>query len=139
MGITALDDLVDEAEGKTVLDIGKFFFARYRSDLTPAITAELDKVVDAISRFPQLKLKVETHTDSRGSSSSNKRVSQKRADVIKNYLLQNGASSANILSATGYGEDRIMNNCTNGVYCLDFLHEQNMRTLFVISNYDELK
>lgn len=139
MGISALEDLVRETEGKTVLDIQKFFFARNRSELTPAIITELDKVIDAISRFPQLQLRIETNTDSRGNGNTNKRVSQKRADVIKNYLLQNGASSSNILDAVGYGEDNIMNNCTNGVYCLDFLHEQNMRTLFVVANYDELK
>ena len=139
MGIVALEDLVAEAEGKTVVDIEKFFFARNRSDLTPAITGELDKVIDAISRFPQLQLRIETHTDSRGGGSANQKISQKRADVIKSYLLKNGASSSNILEAVGYGEEKIMNNCTNGVYCLDFLHEQNMRTLFVIANYDELK
>ena len=139
MGVAALENLVEEKEGKTVLDINKFFFARNRSDLTPAITAELDKVLDAISRFPKLQIRIETNTDSRGSSSSNKRISQKRADAIKGYLLANGASSSNIVEAIGYGEDRIMNNCTNGVYCLDFLHEQNRRTLFVVTNYEDLK
>lgn len=139
MGIAALEDIVNEEEGKTVLDTKKFFFARSRSDLTPSITAELDKVVDAISRFPKLRINIETHTDSRGGTSTNKRLSQKRADAIKNYLLAKGVSSSNILEAVGYGEDRIMNNCTNGVYCLDFLHEQNMRTLFVVDNYEELK
>lgn len=139
IGISAFEDFVSEAEGKTVLDIEKFYFERNRSDLTPAIIAELDKVIDAISRFPQLQLQIETHTDSRGSGSMNKRISEKRAEVIKNYLLQNGASSSNIIDAVGYGEDKIMNNCTNGVYCLDFLHEQNMRTLFVVANYEEFK
>lgn len=139
MGIVALDDLVSEVEGKNVLDIGKFVFARYKSDVTPAIAAELDKVADAVSRFPQLQIEIETHTDSRGSNSSNKRISQNRADAIKDYLLKRGMPSSNVRSAVGYGEERIMNNCTNGVYCLDFLHEQNMRTLFVVSNYDELK
>ncbi len=138
MGITALEDLLAEAEGKTILDVEKFFFARNRSDLTPAITAELDKVIDAISRFPKLQIRIETHTDSRGSGTTNKRVSQKRADAMKNYLLANGASSANISEAIGYGEDRIMNNCTNGVYCLDFLHKQNTRTHFVVTNFEEL-
>lgn len=139
MGIASLEDLVDEVEGKKVLDIEKFYFPRNKSELTASIILELDRVIDAISRFPQLQLRIETNTDSRGNGSTNKRVSQKRADAIKMYLLQNGASSNNIVGATGYGEDNIMNNCTNGVYCLDFLHQQNMRTLFVIANYDELK
>jgi outer membrane protein OmpA-like peptidoglycan-associated protein len=137
--IAALEDIVGEVEGKTVLDIEKFFFARNRSDLTPEITVELNKVIDAISKFPKLQIRIETHTDSRGSGSTNKRLSQKRAEALRNYLLANGASSTNILEAIGYGEDRIMNNCTNGVYCLDFLHEQNIRTLFVVTNFEELQ
>lgn len=139
MGIVALEDIIEEVEGKTVLSVEKFFFARGKSDLTPAIITELDKVVDAISRFPQLKIQIETHTDSRGNNATNKRTSQRRSDTIKNYLLQNGASPSNIVGSIGYGEEKIMNNCTNGVYCLDFLHEQNLRTHFVVTNYEELK
>jgi outer membrane protein OmpA-like peptidoglycan-associated protein len=100
---------------------------------------ELDKVVDIVKKFPQLKFQIQNHTDSRGGSNTNKSVSQKRADAIKAYLLQNGVSSSNISSAIGYGEENIMNNCANGVYCLEFLHKQNLRTLFVVQNYDEFK
>jgi len=92
-----------------------------------------------ITRFPLIKISIETHTDSRGYGNTNKKISQQRADAIKMYLLKNGASNVNIASAVGYGEDRIINNCTNGVYCLEFLHNQNKRTLFVVENYDQLK
>jgi outer membrane protein OmpA-like peptidoglycan-associated protein len=139
MGIMNLDDLIVEVEEKKVLDIEKFFFAKRKSDLTESITAELDRVIEVINRFPRIQLHIETHTDSRGYTSANKRISQQRADAIKMYLLKNGASNNNITSAVGYGEERIMNNCTNGVYCLEFLHNQNNRTLFVVENYDQLK
>ncbi|MFS4455849.1 OmpA family protein [Maribacter sp. 2304DJ31-5] len=134
MGLAFLDDLIEEKEGKTVIKIGKFYFDKGKSTVTPSVAAELDKVVDAVSRFPQLQLKIESHTDSRGSSASNKQLSQKRSDAIKIYLLKNGLSISNILESIGYGEERIKNNCTNGAYCLDFLHKQNERTLFVIGN-----
>ncbi len=133
IAITALEDLVTETEGKSVLDLDKFFFARGRADLTPAITLELDKVVAAIASFPHLKLNIETPTDSRGSDSANKNLSQKRVDAIKNYLIKSGVSVGNIVSAKGFGEERILNTCTNGKYCLDFLHDQNNRTLFVLT------
>ncbi len=136
ISIVALEDLLTEVEDKTVLNLQKFFFVRGKADLTPAITAELAKVVDAISRFPHLQLAIETHTDSRGNDTTNKRLSQKRADAIKGYLLNNGVPESNITETVGYGEERIVNNCTNGVYCLDFLHQQNSRTLFVITNAD---
>ena len=137
--MVSIDDVVSEREEKTVLDVNDFFFARGRSEVTEAVAVELDKVAAIIQKFPQLQLQIETHTDSRGSSTTNKRISQKRADAIKKYLISKGVAALNITSAMGYGEDRIMNNCTNGVYCLDFLHKQNLRTLFIVQNYKELK
>jgi len=136
--LVAVQDIVEEKEGKTVLDLKDFFFASGQSDLTLEITPTLDKVVEAVKRFPEMKLSIETHTDSRGGNSSNKRISQKRSDAIKAYLLQNGVPSENIAMSIGYGEEKILNNCTNGVYCLDFLHKQNLRTLFVVENYEDL-
>ncbi|MFS4466959.1 OmpA family protein [Maribacter sp. 2210JD10-5] len=132
IGLAKWSDWILEKEDKTVLKIGKFFFDKGRSTVTPSVAIELDKVVAAVSSFPDLQIKIESHTDSRGSTSYNKRLSQKRADAIKIYLLGKGLSASNIIEAKGYGEERIKNNCTNGTYCLDFLHKQNERTLFVV-------
>ncbi|WKX78522.1 OmpA family protein [Zobellia laminariae] len=136
--LASLSDIVKEKEGKKVLNVNNFFFETGKSNVNIAMTAELDKVVDAIKKFPELRISIETHTDSKGGSSSNKRISEKRSQAIKAYLLSNGVSSENITKAVGYGEEKIINNCTNGVYCLDFLHKQNLRTLFVIDNYDAI-
>lgn len=132
MGLAMLDDLIETKEGKKVLKLGKFYFDKNKSTVNANITTELDKVVDAVSRFPELQLKIETHTNSKGSTSYNKKLSQKRSDAIKIYLLKNGLSSSNIIESVGYGEEKIKNNCTNGVYCLDFLHKQNERTLIEV-------
>ncbi|MDT7829551.1 OmpA family protein [Pricia sp. S334] len=136
--LTSIADIVKEAEGKMVLDINKFFFATGQSNLTPEITMEIDKVVDAVKKFPNLKFSIETHTDSRGGRSSNQRISEQRSAAIADYLLKNGVSSDNITQVRGFGEDKIVNDCSDGVYCLEFLHQQNLRTLFVVENYDKL-
>jgi outer membrane protein OmpA-like peptidoglycan-associated protein/tetratricopeptide (TPR) repeat protein len=132
LGLARLEDLVLESEGKTILKLDKFYFDKGKAVLNAQVEDELNKVVDAVLRFPQLRLKIETYTDSRGSNSYNKKLSQDRSNVIKDYLLKNGLTSKNIVDAIGYGEEMIINNCTNGAYCLDFLHKQNERTLFVI-------
>ncbi|WP_324023753.1 OmpA family protein [Maribacter sp. BPC-D8] len=132
MGLSRMEDLVTQREDKTVLKLNKFYFDKGKSVLNAQVEEELKKVVDAVARFPQMRLRIQSHTDTRGSTSSNKRLSQQRADVIKNYLLSNGLNSSNIIEATGYGEETIVNNCVNGAYCLDFLHKQNERTLFVV-------
>jgi len=132
MGLAKMEDLITEKEEKTVLKLKKFYFDKGKSTMNAQVETELKKVIDAVERFPQIRLRIESYTDSRGSSSYNKRLSQDRANTIKQYLLSNGLNSHNIIEATGYGEDKIVNNCTNGAYCLDFLHKQNERTLFVV-------
>jgi outer membrane protein OmpA-like peptidoglycan-associated protein/tetratricopeptide (TPR) repeat protein len=130
-----LEDLVEESEGKRVIKLKKFYFPKGNSNLTSEISMELDKVVEAVQNFPEVKLRIETHTDSRGSNASNQRLSQQRSDVIRDYLVKKGVPAETILESVGYGEENIKNNCTNGVYCLDFLHKQNERTLIeVVSN-----
>ncbi len=132
LGLARLEDLVLESEGKTILKLDKFYFDKGKAVLNTQVETELKKVVDAVSRFPQLRLKIETYTDSRGSDSYNKKLSQDRSNAIKDYLLKNGLTSNNIVNAIGYGEEMIKNNCINGAYCLDFLHKQNERTLIVV-------
>jgi len=138
MGIARVDDLVEEAEGQTVLKLNKFYFDKGQSKITEAIATELEKVVDAVSRFPQMQLRIESHTDSRGGGATNFRISQSRADAIKEYLETHGVSTSNILYSIGYGEDKLLNDCTNGVFCLDTFHKKNERQLIVVLNYDLL-
>ncbi|MGI9548159.1 MAG: OmpA family protein, partial [Flavobacteriaceae bacterium] len=133
-----IDDLVEQKEEQTVIKFKKFYFGRGSAQITAEISQELDKVVSTVAQFPQLQLRIEAHTDSRGGSSTNFRISQSRADAIKKYLQDNGVSTSNILYSVGYGEDKIINQCTNGVYCLDFLHRQNERHLIVVLNYNLL-
>ncbi len=135
MGIKFLDDLVEEQEDQMVIKLKKFYFDKGQSNVTPEIAQELDKVVDVMNRFPQLQLRVESHTDSRGGSSSNFTLSQKRADAIKKYLLQQGVPAGSILYSIGYGEEKLLNGCKNGVFCLDMLHNKNERSLIVVLNY----
>lgn len=137
--LALLDDLVQEKENQTVIKLGKFFFNPGKADVTPEIAAELDKVVYAVTRFPELQLRIESHTDTRGSKANNFKLSQNRSNAIKQYLVQNGVPPANILYTMGFGDDRITNNCKKGVFCLDMLHQQNERSLIVVLNYNLLQ
>ncbi|PRX57759.1 OmpA family protein [Flagellimonas meridianipacifica] len=134
IGLALYDDLVEEREGQKVVKFQKFFFGRGRTNLDASITVELDKVVDFINNFPSAQLRIETYTDSRGGNSTNFRLTQARSDAVKKYLIDNGVPASNILYSLGYGEQKILNNCTNGVYCLEVLHRRNQRTLIVVLN-----
>ncbi len=137
IGLASVDDIIAEKEDKKVLKLERFVFEKGKSDIFQ-IVSELDKAVEMIQQFPQIKLRIETHTDSRGNNATNKKLSQSRADNILSYLKSKGVTAANVSSAIGYGEEKLLNSCADGVYCLEFLHNQNDRTLFVILNYDEL-
>ncbi len=128
------DDLVEEKEGQMVVKMDKFYFANSSTQLTPEIDVQLDKVVTFMNAFPDAQLRIETYTDSRGGSSTNFKLTQERSDTIKKYLVSKGVPATSILYTIGYGEDKILNNCTNGVFCIETLHKQNQRSLIVILN-----
>jgi outer membrane protein OmpA-like peptidoglycan-associated protein len=117
-----------------VVKLDDFYFDNGSTDLTDNIKNELTKVVDFMNAFPEAQLRVETYTDSRGGSSTNFKLTQARSDAIKRYLVASGVPATSVLYSIGYGEDKILNNCTNGVFCLETLHKQNQRSLIVVLN-----
>lgn len=71
--------------------------------------AILQEVVSIMKENPSYNLTIEGHTDSVGSSESNQKLSQRRADAVRFYLINNGIAESR-LSAIGYGEDRPVAN-----------------------------
>lgn len=134
VSLIAYEDIVEEKEDQKVIKLKKFFFDKNSSRLTDAIKIELNKVVEAVKAFPALELRIESHTDSRGGSATNFNLSQARSNAIKKYLMESGVAASNILYAIGYGEDKLLNQCKNGVYCLESQHKENMRSLIVVLN-----
>jgi outer membrane protein OmpA-like peptidoglycan-associated protein/tetratricopeptide (TPR) repeat protein len=132
IGFVLLDDLVEEKEGQKVIKLNKFYFDKGRSVVNAAIATELDKVIETVRKFPEIRLAIASHSDSRGSSSINLKLSQDRSNAIQSYLLKGGVSQATIIEALGYGEEKLANKCINGAYCLDFLHKQNERSLIKV-------
>jgi OOP family OmpA-OmpF porin len=74
-----------------------------------AIKPESEKVLTEIRKLTashaQLKLRIEGHTDNVGSAASNKKLSEDRAAAVKAWLVQNGASDANLATA-GFGDTK---------------------------------
>jgi outer membrane protein OmpA-like peptidoglycan-associated protein len=66
------------------------------------------------------------------------KLSEERAAAIRDYLVSQGVAPEVFAEVKGFGETQIINNCSDGVYCLDVLHQQNERYPFVVLNYDEL-
>ena len=87
----------------------------------------LEEVGQALRDYPKLRLSIDGHTDSVGSSSYNKKLSQKRAESVRNFLIEREEISDSRLTAKGYGEDRPLSDNDT-----DEGREQNRRVEFNI-------
>ncbi len=88
---------------------GEAYFDSDLSELKPGTHAELKRISDVLSRYPQTTIEVGGHTDIRGPEEYNQILSEKRAETVKNELIQNGISGDRI-SAVGYGESRTISS-----------------------------
>ncbi|MDN3673741.1 OmpA family protein [Flavobacterium branchiarum] len=127
------DDLVVKKEGIEKVDINPIFFEYNKFDINPQAATELDKVVFVMQKFPKIKIKIESHTDSRGKDAYNLKLSDERAKATEDYILSKGIDVSRIVSAIGYGETRLVNKCSNGVKCTEEEHFANRRSDFIIT------
>jgi OOP family OmpA-OmpF porin len=91
------------AKGCWVLE--RVHFDTDKWEIKPEDYAILDEVVPVLKRNPTLRVEIEGHTDNRGSEVYNKKLSEKRAEAVKNYFVNKGIE-AKRLSAAGYGFSR---------------------------------
>jgi outer membrane protein OmpA-like peptidoglycan-associated protein len=77
-----------------------------KSDITKADVAELKKAIDFLKKYHGAKVKLEGHTDSKGTEEYNQKLSERRAEAVRQYLITEGAVEKAMISSTGYGELR---------------------------------
>ncbi len=119
------DDLAKLLQLSTIyFDFGKYNIRRDAE-------IEIQKVIAAMEKYPSLKIKANSHTDSRGPDSFNLWLSQKRAESTVNYMISQGINSER-LEGEGYGETRLVNECDDGVKCSREKHQLNRRSEFII-------
>jgi OOP family OmpA-OmpF porin len=103
-----------------------------RAELALASVA-LDEAGEALEKFPYLKIEVEGHTDTRGSDAYNQRLSQARAESVRDYLLGKFQLTASHYAARGYGESRPETKERNEEELL-----RNRRVVLTVTNPEEL-
>lgn len=112
--------------------IENIYFDYDKWDIRPDAAKELDKLLAIIKENPDLSFELGSHTDARGSDMYNLVLSDARANSTVDYLIRNGADPARI-KAKGYGEERLVNTCGNGIKCTEEAHQANRRTEFTIT------
>ncbi len=94
---------------------------------------ELEKLVKILDDNPQIKIEIGSYTDSRGSDIENNKLTQRRAELVQQYLISRGVKPER-LSAKGYGESKLLNKCSNSLLCLEEDHQVNNRIEITIKS-----
>jgi outer membrane protein OmpA-like peptidoglycan-associated protein len=96
---------------------------------------ELNKLVNYMKSHPKYKVELQSHTDCRGTYKYNERLSENRSKSCVNYILSQGVSK-NKISAKGYGEYQLLENCPCEdeiiSECSEEQHQLNRRTVFLL-------
>jgi outer membrane protein OmpA-like peptidoglycan-associated protein len=88
---------------------------------------QLEQLGSILENNPLISIELSSHTDSRGEFDYNLKLSNRRALLAKDFLVSTGVNSARIHSI-GYGEQLLLNQCTDEVDCSEELHALNRRT-----------
>lgn len=99
--------------------------------ILPDAEDDLGYLLELMENYPDMVIELSSHTDSRGSDDYNLKLSQRRADSAKRWLVNNGISPERI-KPVGYGETRLLNRCKNNIKCSEAEHRLNRRTEFKI-------
>lgn len=111
-----------------VLTLGDLMFEFDSSELKPGATSTLDRLVGFLQQYPDRGVAIEGHTDSVGSADYNYRLSQRRAESVRSYLVRSGIAFDR-LSATGKGKDQPLADNES-----DAGRRQNRRVELIIDN-----
>ncbi len=111
----------------TVIELPNIYYNFNDATLRPDARKDLDLVVSLLKQQPTITIEIASHTDCRGSSKYNEELSQRRANGVVEYLVQNGIHRDR-LRPVGYGESQPRNHCHDGVPCTEAEHARNRRT-----------
>ena len=111
------------------IELNPIYFDFDKFNITNKAAFELDKLIEILKKYPQMVVKVESHTDSRGNAEYNKSLSDKRAKSTVQYIISKGIDE-NRISGVGMGEDDPEIDCSTG--CTKDDHAKNRRSEFII-------
>lgn len=120
---TLLNDvvLVQESIGDVVIH-----FEYNKSVITEESRNLMKPLIATLKKFPKSTLNIGAHADSRGSVAYNQRLTDDRAKNTRKYFTSQGISGKRI-TAKGFGEKLLLNQCSDGVVCEEQQHTLNRR------------
>ena len=129
------DKLIDVKQGddlNDILDLNMIYFDFDKHNIRPDAELELQKVLRYMKAYRTVSIDIRSHTDSRAPDGYNIKLSDRRAKSTRAYLIMKGISPDR-LTARGYGEYQLVNECSNGVECTEEEHQLNRRSEFIVT------
>ena len=117
-----------------LVDLKPIYFDLGKYVIRPDAAQELNKIVAIMNENPGLEIELGSHTDARGSATSNLRLSDQRARASADYIVSQGIDRTRIVGK-GYGESTLINRCADGVTCSEAEHQLNRRTEFKVTSF----
>jgi len=101
------------SEQDFMLNVGRrTFFKQNSATLDETARETVVKQAEWLNRYPQWRVKLQGFADDGGSEAAQLKLSQQRADAVKQVLVSNGIGEDRI-QAKGYGRDRLVGNCAD--------------------------
>ena len=88
-----------------ILTLKNIFFETASADLLPPSVPELTKVLDIMKKNPNMRIRINGHTDNVGTEADNLKLSENRANSVRNYLIEQGIDGTRI-TTKGFGESK---------------------------------
>lgn len=120
----------------SVIVLEDLFYDFNKSSIRTREARALEGLARLMQQYPSMEIELGAHTDSRGTDTYNLKLSLKRAESAKEYLVQQGIATHRI-NYFGYGERKPRNHCVDGVGCTEAEHQFNRRTEVKITRLDE--
>ncbi len=114
---------------KNTIAIENIYFDFNKANIKSESALSLNKILVVLNENPTMKIRINAHTDSRGSDQYNLVLSEKRAQETKQYLVKKGIDK-NRIEAKGLGESTSLTNC--GSNCDEKQFETDRRSEFII-------
>ncbi len=124
---------VRNENGKLYFDVPFIYFDFDRWQIREDSRMLLNNLVLKLKEYPSLKIRINSHTDSRGTDRYNQVLSEKRAQSTRDYLVKNGGIDANRISFKGYGESQPLVDCKGE--CTKEDYQKNRRSQFEIVEF----
>ncbi len=95
------------------IDLKGVNFDYDKSTLRPDAVSILGEAAEILKRYPDLRVEVAGHTDSKGTDAYNQKLSERRATAVYDYLTSQGVAASRLTGPIGYGESRPIAPNTN--------------------------